>query len=918
MTRENKSKDIKNFYAITNGRKCGIFKHWSQVKPLVDKYPGGAYKGHATLNKAISFMIKGGFAMKDIIVYDDSNTVNATDGESVTDFANRNGTDIALENVESTNVKSTNAESANAGSTNAGSTNAGSTNAESTNVECTNVESTNHDDMQADSDTEEKFIDAPEEMVHLVYIDGCVNNGNTNGQIKAGIGVYWGPNHELNVSEPILHGKKTNNVAELQSAIKALQQIKDNNYRNVIVRSNSKYVTEGITSGITGWKENNWMKNDGTMVENKDLWLQLDAFNTEMKPKWQHIGRELNAHADKLSRDGANADDTSTPSSERQCISACVICNQDAVREVLTCSNCGEKVHFKCSGLPYYQIAMFRKSQRKFTCEICVIKTGNINASDARKSCGGPAEDDQTPAGTVLHSAQSENLPVQVHCCDEIKSIKEDVSNLKVSLGNFESEILKIVSQLCEENIQMRERECEEKCLAVEKEKQQLLLQIQKYDNRENEVKIQLDNLRDKNAKLGAECENLRENIARRKDTVAEMNVQISEKDRTIGELNAKLSQIETEKRESNTSNNDAAWERESEPIERIAQSNIPVSNRFEPPATQPANSIPERRPDVVYVKGHREPLSNFYRMKFRWGRREYHSVEQAFQHEKALRHRDRDNASRILDSKHAGIANKIGRDIWLHLDWDHDREGIMFDILREKARQSKEFCDQLVQSGERDIVADVFDKFWGAGKDGKGRNILGKMLMEIRREIRKAEVKPNVAIIGSSLLRNMRSDKFCRDFNTDKRTAYTIPQASQTVRKIGASDVIVYQLLSNDMKTETEDDCVNQMRDLVILTREVQPGAKIIISLPPNRGDSEEWNNKTNIINARVKSLFSGVDNVFICDNSNLSYRGEKSDRFIDSDGVHPNPAGNMLLFANIRQAVKKVLSRGRMTGIN
>ena len=111
-------------------------------------------------------------------------------------------------------------------------------------------------------------------------------------------------------------------------------------------------------------------------------------------------------------------------------------------------------------------------------------------------------------------------------------------------------------------------------------------------------------------------------------------------------------------------------------------------------------------------------------------------------------------------------------------------------------------------------------------------------------------------------------------------------------------------------MKVKGEQECVRDLENLVKLTKNIQPCAKIVISLPPNRGDSELYNVRTNIINARVKSIFAGDDKVSICDNSNLAYRGKPDKRFIDIDGVHLTPAGDKALFANIRQAVRDALT--------
>ena len=122
---------------------------------------------------------------------------------------------------------------------------------------------------------------------------------------------------------------------------------------------------------------------------------------------------------------------------------------------------------------------------------------------------------------------------------------------------------------------------------------------------------------------------------------------------------------------------------------------------------------------------------------------------------------------------------------------------------------------------------------------------------------------------------------------------------------------VIVYQLLSDDLKTESEDKCVKMLTNLVRDTKHRHTGAKIIISLPTNRSDSEDFNNKTDLINAHVKRLFAKDDKVSVCDNSNLSYRGQPSIKHIQDDGVHPTHSGERILFNNIRSVVEHAFSR-------
>lgn len=58
----------------------------------------------------------------------------------------------------------------------------------------------------------------------VVYTDGaCTNNGY--GGALGGIGVYWGPGDERNISEPLPRGRQTNNRAEILACAKAVEQV---------------------------------------------------------------------------------------------------------------------------------------------------------------------------------------------------------------------------------------------------------------------------------------------------------------------------------------------------------------------------------------------------------------------------------------------------------------------------------------------------------------------------------------------------------------------------------------------------------------------------------------------------------------------------------------------------------------------
>jgi ribonuclease HI len=126
----------------------------------------------------------------------------------------------------------------------------------------------------------------------IIYTDGgCRGNPGIGG---------WGVFLSFQGKEKKIYGSEketTNNRMELTAAIKALEAIKRD--VPIIIYTDSKYVLEGITKWIFGWKKKNWKK-----VKNIDLWQQLDVLNQKFSVDWKwvkgHSGNTGNDMADAL------------------------------------------------------------------------------------------------------------------------------------------------------------------------------------------------------------------------------------------------------------------------------------------------------------------------------------------------------------------------------------------------------------------------------------------------------------------------------------------------------------------------------------------------------------------------------------------------------------------------------------------
>ena len=111
------------------------------------------------------------------------------------------------------------------------------------------------------------------------------------------------------VKERTLNGgaaETTNNQMELMAAITALETL--GRPSDVTVVTDSKYVMDGLTKWIHGWKRNGWKTAAKKPVKNAELWQRLDAANARHRVRWEwvkgHAGHPQNERADELAREG--------------------------------------------------------------------------------------------------------------------------------------------------------------------------------------------------------------------------------------------------------------------------------------------------------------------------------------------------------------------------------------------------------------------------------------------------------------------------------------------------------------------------------------------------------------------------------------------------------------------------------------
>jgi ribonuclease HI len=130
-----------------------------------------------------------------------------------------------------------------------------------------------------------------------IYTDGaCSGNPGPGG---------WGvllryKDHEKELSGG--HPETTNNRMEMQAVIEALKALKGVYALNIY--TDSKYVIQGMTEWLEGWKAKGWRTASKKPVKNVDLWQELEALADPHHIAWHwvkgHAGHAENERVDAL------------------------------------------------------------------------------------------------------------------------------------------------------------------------------------------------------------------------------------------------------------------------------------------------------------------------------------------------------------------------------------------------------------------------------------------------------------------------------------------------------------------------------------------------------------------------------------------------------------------------------------------
>jgi ribA/ribD-fused uncharacterized protein len=167
-------------------------------------------------------------------------------------------------------------------------------------------------------------------------------------------------------------------------------------------------------------------------------------------------------------------------------------------------------------------------------------------------------------------------------------------------------------------------------------------------------------------------------------------------------------------------------------------------------------------RNDLKFYRANEKPygvFSNLFRCEITFENRVFPTAEHAYQAGKAAKPAVREW---ILQAPTPALAAMAAHGLYtwdVVPNWASIKVDRMRAVLRAKFSQHENLKQLLLETGTRRLVEagttnNAVNRFWGE-VDGKGENTLGKLLMEVREELRKEKKK---AMNGHATAKTARS----------------------------------------------------------------------------------------------------------------------------------------------------------------
>jgi hypothetical protein len=140
---------------------------------------------------------------------------------------------------------------------------------------------------------------------------------------------------------------------------------------------------------------------------------------------------------------------------------------------------------------------------------------------------------------------------------------------------------------------------------------------------------------------------------------------------------------------------------------------------------------------DFYSTKDEYGEFSNFSKHPFEADGLLWPTSEHYFQ---AHKFNDEEYREKIRTTSSAMIAARLGRSrkVPIREEWEEVKDEVMFRAVLAKFNAHQDLTELLLSTGEEEIIEKTTkDYYWGCGTEGTGKNMLGKILMRVRDELR-------------------------------------------------------------------------------------------------------------------------------------------------------------------------------------
>lgn len=154
-------------------------------------------------------------------------------------------------------------------------------------------------------------------------------------------------------------------------------------------------------------------------------------------------------------------------------------------------------------------------------------------------------------------------------------------------------------------------------------------------------------------------------------------------------------------------------------------------------------NVIP---PDAIFINREdpTDPLASYSKHGFDLDGFHWQSVEHYFQ---GMKFAQSGLQEKIRQASHPRLAARIARrNFWkVRKDWNRVQRVVMTRGTYIKCRTHPDVAEALLSTGEKMIVeGSLYDHYWGCGRDQRGHNYYGKMLMDVRNRLLEEQKNPH------------------------------------------------------------------------------------------------------------------------------------------------------------------------------